>query len=294
MTRRAVSTVLCVVFAIGGSLPVVFSQSSEGIREVMAVRDAFPHRVSTVGFRGGEWALQMDGRWYYWADGRFLPAELRDQAQDFVSIRFYNYQTGPWQPREITASLELRLRERTRQRYNDQRQRFNSFLDTLYQVSTQREADQLMRSVVFLGMRTRVHPNVVEPLQRVERRINNAMLDHQETRAFVRNLSQVHGYHWRNISGTTRRSYHAYGMAVDLVPQRWGGGWGYWQWAADGGVEDWWNIPFEQRWKVPQTVIDAFEAEGFVWGGKWLFFDNVHFEYRPEVLILSRRVRAAG
>jgi hypothetical protein len=26
---------------------------------------------------------------------------------------------------------------------------------------------------------------------------------------------------------------------------------------------------------------------GFIWGGKWLFFDTMHFEYRPEILILS-------
>ena len=32
--------------------------------------------------------------------------------------------------------------------------------------------------------------------------------------------------------------------------------------------------------------IRAFEAHGFVWGGKWLFFDTIHFEYRPELLTL--------
>jgi hypothetical protein len=24
-----------------------------------------------------------------------------------------------------------------------------------------------------------------------------------------------------------------------------------------------------------------------VWGGKWMLFDTIHFEYRPEILILS-------
>jgi hypothetical protein len=31
-------------------------------------------------------------------------------------------------------------------------------------------------------------------------------------------------------------------------------------------------------------VIDAFEENGFAWGGKWYRFDTVHFEYRPEIL----------
>jgi hypothetical protein len=85
-----------------------------------------------------------------------------------------------------------------------------------------------------------------------------------------------------------RRSYHSYGVAVDLVPRSYGGLWAYWLWAAESGVDDWWNLDLDDRLPVPQSVIDAFEAEGFVWGGKWLFFDNLHFEYRPESIIMAR------
>jgi hypothetical protein len=34
----------------------------------------------------------------------------------------------------------------------------------------------------------------------------------------------------------------------------------------------------------PKAVIEAFERGGFLWGGKWFLFDNMHFEYRPELL----------
>jgi hypothetical protein len=37
----------------------------------------------------------------------------------------------------------------------------------------------------------------------------------------------------------------------------------------------------------PAAVIGAFEKQGFVWGGKWLFFDTMHFEYRPEILLMA-------
>jgi len=40
---------------------------------------------------------------------------------------------------------------------------------------------------------------------------------------------------------------------------------------------------------VNEKFVSAFEHQGFVWGGKWLFFDNMHFEYRPEILIFSGR-----
>jgi hypothetical protein len=269
--------------------PVQPAVEMPGVREIVALRDAFPHRVEDIGFRYGQWAVRIDGEWFFWAEGRFLPLELRDQWAEFVSIRFYNYELGPWTERDITPEQEARLRQRTANRNNDDSVRFNSFLDRLYGVSSRAEAETIMERVTFLGMGTRVHPDVVAPLSRVERRIQNAMMDNQEVRAFVRDLAQIHGYNWRNIAGTVRRSYHAYGMAVDLVPRRWGGGWGYWRWAADGGVPEWWDLPGSQRWQIPQPVIDAFEAEGFVWGGKWLFFDNVHFEYRPEVILLARR-----
>ena len=38
---------------------------------------------------------------------------------------------------------------------------------------------------------------------------------------------------------------------------------------------------------APEAVVKAFERRGFVWGGKWFFWDLVHFEYRPEILFLN-------
>jgi hypothetical protein len=29
------------------------------------------------------------------------------------------------------------------------------------------------------------------------------------------------------------------------------------------------------------------EEEGFIWGGKWPMYDTMHFEYRPELILLS-------
>ena len=46
-------------------------------------------------------------------------------------------------------------------------------------------------------------------------------------------------------------------------------------------------IPLSQRWMPPKAVVDIFEQHGFVWGGKWVLWDTIHFEYRPELLILQ-------
>ena len=37
----------------------------------------------------------------------------------------------------------------------------------------------------------------------------------------------------------------------------------------------------------PPSFVEVFEQHGFVWGGKWLYFDTIHFEYRPEALIYN-------
>jgi hypothetical protein len=35
---------------------------------------------------------------------------------------------------------------------------------------------------------------------------------------------------------------------------------------------------------MPYEIVDIFEKQGFIWGGKWYHFDTMHFEYRPELL----------
>jgi hypothetical protein len=254
------------------------------------MRRAYPERIREAEVRGGEWALRMDGVWYSWADGRLLPEELQADAESYVSLRFYRYRLGPLRARSVSEETERVLRARTsrhRSGAGDTRRRFNAFLDSLYGISSEAEADRLMERVEFLGLSTRVHPLVVAPLRRVERTLYALMPHDEDVREFFASLAAIHGYNWRNIAGTARRSYHSYGMAVDLVPRSYDDGWPYWLWAAQGGIERWWDLPLSSRWQVPQAVIDAFESHGFIWGGKWLFFDNLHFEFRPESILMA-------
>jgi len=258
-----------------------------GRAELQAVAAAYPERTGELELRNEQWALQLDDTWYHWADGRLLPEENLDQSEEFASLRFYSsYELGPLEMREVSPELAERLHSIMDSEERRERSRFNAFNDKLYGVSSRVEAERLMEWMNFLGKRTRVHPMVVEPLKRVDGRIARAAESDRETARFLKELFQIHGYNWRNIAGTGRRSYHAYGVAVDLLPIRWHGGWAYWQWAYESGIHEWWNLDLDSRWQIPQPIIDAFEAEGFIWGGKWLFFDNMHFEYRPESFLL--------
>jgi len=266
--------------------------AADGEDEMKALARAYPTIIQDVLVVDGDWAIQIDDLWYFWAEGRLLPDRLREDAENYVAIRFYNYELGPIEERDrVPPEMEARLRERTDAVTSDADGglRFNDFLDTLYAVRSLAEAERTMKSVQFLGKWIRVHPIVADPLGRTEARIKSAMPEDQSVTDFVAGLGAIHAYNWRNIAGTMRRSYHSYGVAIDLVPKTYGGRWAYWLWAAESGVDDWWNLKLEDRLIVPQPVIDAFEAEGFVWGGKWLFFDNLHFEYRPESIIMARK-----
>jgi hypothetical protein len=88
-------------------------------------------------------------------------------------------------------------------------------------------------------------------------------------------------------------SYHSWGLAVDIQPQNLDGQGSYWLWEQTHN-KDWMFLPLDKRWKPPDRVITAFEHEGFIWGGKWALYDNMHFEYRPELHEINRLLAARG
>jgi hypothetical protein len=122
--------------------------------------------------------------------------------------------------------------------------------------------------VRFLGMAVRVHRKIVPALERVAARLKDARTN-PSLAPFLRRLSG--GFAARAIAGTDRKSAHAYGIAIDL----------------DKSMSDYWRWqtgPHRWRNRIPQAVVDAFEAEGFIWGGRWWHYDTMHFEYRPELV----------
>jgi hypothetical protein len=267
--------------------PLPGGAAAPGAEEIQAITTAYSERIEARAYRDGEWAVRIEGRWYYWAEGRLLPAELRPRAGEFTPLRFYRYYRGPLRIREIEPEFAERLRTILAERKSDPPVRHPGFQDALYGVSSRAEAERMMVDLTFLGHRTRVHPVAVEALRRVEREVRQAASRDPDVAEFVADLNAVEGFHWRNIAGTRARSFHSYGAAVDLIPRYYGGDFGYWRWAAEAGIEDWWALGEEDRFMIPQPIVDAFERNGFVWGGKWLFFDPIHFEYRPEVFLLN-------
>jgi len=77
---------------------------------------------------------------------------------------------------------------------------------------------------------------------------------------------------------------HSFGIAIDIRFNNEYGKYIYWYWASSTEGR-YWGIPLEKRYLISKKIVDVFEKYGFIWGGKWINFDSMHFEYRPELII---------
>lgn len=106
----------------------------------------------------------------------------------------------------------------------------------------------------------RVHRKVAESLGRI---LNKIWQDFGCSQKAIEaaNLHLIGGgYNWRQMRGISRLSMHALGCAVDFDPDH-------------NGLGD--PTP-----AMDPRVIAAFEAEGWIWGGRWSVQrrDGMHFQ----------------
>jgi hypothetical protein len=137
-----------------------------------------------------------------------------------------------------------------------------------------------------LDRKVQVHKAIIEPLAKVEAQIIELEKSNKNIAEWRKRLYTITAWNWRNVAGSTSRSYHSYGIAIDLLEIQQRGKETYWQWTRDKGI-DWRTVSASQRLDPPDSVIRVFEEQGFIWGGAWPWYDTMHFEYRPELIILG-------
>ena len=263
---------------------VLIADDPQAQKEIMlAFASAYPDKIGSVELLDNDWTMLVNDRRFFYANGRFLPEELRGQWEDYQPYDFYVY---PWVGTEAHRQAAFRYPV-----YSTG----SSFLfDTLYFSPTEDNSWDMQVKYSFLGVKMLVHSYIEPFLDSVSRQIRAAAeIDPSIDQwiAELRTAPPSFGWNWRTIAGTHRRSNHSYGTALDLLPKNLGGRYTYWQWnlndtaKGNSGVE--YYLP-------PRAVIQAFEDHGFIWGGSWDLIDTMHFEYRPEIFILNnRRITAA-
>lgn len=140
--------------------------------------------------------------------------------------------------------------------------------------ATAAAVQKAMRVVTLAGKAVAVHEKVAAPLRRVAARIDALLRNDPSLGQFFHALGGT--FNWRTIAGSDRLSMHSWAIAIDLDV----GTSFYWRNELGHGSEA--SLKWKNR--LPQSIVDAFEAEGFIWGGRWYHYDTMHFEYRPELL----------
>jgi hypothetical protein len=253
-------------------------------RMMKAFAAAYPEAIDRAEYRDGDWAVLLRGKWFYWAGGRLLPEELKDSLDDYLPQSFYSYSADLPSWKEPEPEMAGRLRNALQNRQANPRSRHPGFFDTLWEAHTRDEAYGNLKSIRFLGKTFPVHKALAGKLARVEGRIQEAAKNDPAVDRWIREIGSIGAWNWRNVAAIVSRSYHSYAIALDIQPANLRGLQTYWQWTA-GNNPEWYNVPYNRRYHPPGAVIKAFEAYGFCWGGKWVLFDTMHFEYRPEIMI---------
>ena len=218
----------------------------------------------------------------YWCNGKFLPESELVNENNYWSL-LYDYPKEIPDPANFTEDDIKRIRE-----FSSPQNRKEGpgtppfFYDAVYHCDSYEHISPELRDITFLGKRSTVHKLIREPLKKVQEEILAASKVDEEVLDFVNKLSQVQCFNWREIRDSKSRSFHSMGIAFDVLPKGWGQKNLYWGWRRDIDRDNWMKLPLDRRWMPPAKVIEIFENNGFIWGGKWIIWDNMHFEYRPE------------
>ncbi len=252
-----------------------------GQREIQALKEAYSDKIKKVRIRDGEWALYMDGIWFYWLGGRLLPETLIQDKKDYSPYKFYRYTLKLPQVPLVSDEQIMKIRKKQLKKPVN-----TAFFDVLYTGFSYREIRRSIKTISFMGYRIDAHKKIVPILKDIEKAIREVQKKDDYITGFLRSLRSIDCFSWRGVESSMTRSFHSYGIAVDFIPPLYVGKEVYWAWTRYHN-SSWYDVPYEERWMIPGKIVDIFEKYGFVWGGKWLFYDNMHFEYRPELLILA-------
>ena len=295
--RRRLLKILCFLLPF---LPVPLcaqdsiGRTGKGFEQFYWIESAYPDVTfnKTYDTDVEDWRIEMivpDGEEsrttvLYWAHGRMLPKELLADQYSYWQL-LYSYPKTLADP----ADFSEEQKEKIKHFGSDDNRRNSSgtpmyFFDALYDSGTRASLETKIKKTTFLGHKTSVHERIVEPLSRVEQKILALAENSNEVKNFVGSMKSCDAYYWRIIAGTTRKSFHSLGIAVDILPVKTGDKQIFWGWAKDKYPTTWMLVPLKNRWMPPDEVIRIFEAEGFIWGGKWAVYDNMHFEYHPELI----------
>lgn len=253
-----------------------------------AIQTAYPDLVKNIAFDSeiNDWFINIRNQNLYWAHGRLLLKKDLQNWQNWAPVISYFYPDEVQNPKDFSEDLINMLKPEglIKNRKNPPPPNY-TFAMILFNGKNRNQIIKQIRQSSFLGYDVWVHQRIAEPLRRVQNKIYEAGKTDKDVKRFLKELNQCWSFNWRVIADSGKLSNHSWGSAIDLLPKNYRNKKIYWFWEA---VRDdyWMKIMPYRRWAPPRAIIEAFESEGFIWGGRWTLWDNMHFEYRPELLYI--------
>lgn len=228
------------------------------------LRDAYPAiRSLETDSHGRQWLVFADDRRVLYRDAAQPQTAPRPPVRhgdgDVASSMAVPYPLEPERPPTPPGFAPGRVRS-------------PDLLAALYG-SEQKAVGSGLQTVLWQGRPVRLSAPAAEALLRVAGRLAPVLARQPALRPY---LVSEGGFAWRRIAGENRLSPHAFGIAIDINAKRAP----YWRWSR--------ARPHPLQQSYPPEIVAAFEAEGFIWGGKWHEYDLMHFEYRPELICKAR------
>ncbi len=236
--------------------------------DLAALMAAYPGVIVEVVAEGDRYfAVTRSGRRFIYDDGRAKSTQEALDDPDLEDMLAQPYQPGPLVGDPPAGQ-------------HPGRRRVTDFLAEVYGPDAA-EVSAACRPVRFLDRTVPFNSRngAADALERVSARLEDLVAREPGLRAVL--YPVVGTFNWRLIAGTSRLSMHALAIAVDINPGR-NPYWRHHRRPSD---------KLARRQSFPMEVLEAFEAEGFIWGGKWAEYDIMHFEFRPELLIKARVLR---
>ena len=239
-----------------------------------------------------DWALKITSykktTTLYRAEGLYLPKEELPNRDHYWRV-IYKYTRTLDDPASFSEEKKQMIRD-----YASTENRKNGAVSSkfifgaIFDCATRAATESHLRSMTLWNKPVNMHRQVGKVLDRVEAKVWKLAKTDKEVAAFLKAIVRCYGYNWRQIRDSPTRSFHSYGIAVDILPKNWGNKIVYWGYEKQKGNKNWMLIPLKSRWMPPAAVIKAFEDEGFIWGGRWAIWDNMHFEYHPELFVAQQ------
>ena len=249
--------------------PDSLRERPQGALDSMARVDLYCLRVSYTHISGletdaqGQWLVFNDGRRVLYDAAPGAAPSTGPQASEWVvSVRTSMAEPYPLEPQRPDTPLGV----------SPGRRRSYDLLQALYGSTPKAVGGHLVQARL-LGQHLHLSPAAAQAMNRAN--ANLAPQAAQEPRLKTL-LKMDGGFAWRRIAGENRLSPHAFGIAFDVSP----GIATYWRWSK--------LRPHPLQQSYPSAIVEAFENEGFIWGGKWHEYDLMHFEYRPEIICKAR------